>query len=102
VNHRQAQERAAIMRALAHPVRVLLVDALASGERCVCELNRVADVDQSRVSRHLSALRRAGIVSCRRDGMRVFYRLETPCILRAFSCAAQVVRSGRGRGGGVA
>jgi ArsR family transcriptional regulator len=94
----QAAARAEIMKALGHPVRVLIVEALTQGERCVCELNKVADVDQSGISRHLATLKRAGIVSDRREGMKVFYRLETPCILKAFECAVEVVRASMRRG----
>jgi ArsR family transcriptional regulator len=98
MNFTQASARADIMKALGHPVRVLIVEALTDGEKCVCELNRLADVDQSGFSRHLARLKRAGIVSDRRDGMKVFYRLETPCILKAFDCAVEVVRSHMRRG----
>jgi DNA-binding transcriptional ArsR family regulator len=93
VNYAQASIRAGIMKALAHPVRILIVEALAEGERCVCELNRLADIDQSNVSRHLAFLKQAGIVSDRREGMKVFYKLQTPCILRAFECAVEVAKA---------
>ena len=93
MNYQQAKIRADILKALAHPVRVLIVNALADGERCVCVLNELAAIDQSNISRHLASLKRAGIVSDRRDGMKVYYRLETPCILKAFECAVEVVRA---------
>jgi DNA-binding transcriptional ArsR family regulator len=93
VNYQQAKIRAEIMKALAHPVRVLLVSSLTEGEQCVCELNQLADIDQSGLSRHLAILKKAGIVSDRREGMKVFYRLETPCILKAFECAVDVVKA---------
>ena len=89
----QAEMRAGILRALAHPVRILIVHALAKSDRCVCELNTLADIDQSNISRHLAMLKRAGVVSDRREGMKVFYHLETPCILRAFDCAVEVVQA---------
>ena len=81
------------MKALAHPVRILLVNALTGNDQCVCVLNKLADIDQSGLSRHLAVLKKAGIVSDRREGMKVFYHLETPCILKAFECAVDVVRS---------
>src|SRR5664279_5424591 len=93
LNYAQARSRADILKALAHPVRVLMVDALTGGDRCVCELNKLADIDQSGFSRHLAMLKKAGIVSDRREGMKVFYHLETPCILRAIHCAFEVVKS---------
>jgi len=93
MNYAQAKIRAEIMKALAHPVRVLIVSALMDGDRCVCELNELAAIDQSNISRHLAVLKRAGIIADRRAGMRVFYHLSTPCILKAFECAATIVRA---------
>ncbi len=93
MNTAQARIRADILKALGHPVRVLLVHALTGGERCVCELQPLVDIDQSGLSRHLAILKRAGILSDRREGMKVFYRLETPCILKALDCAFEVVES---------
>ncbi len=93
MNYQQAKVRADILKALAHPVRILIVSALTDGDQCVCELNTLAEIDQSGLSRHLANLRKAGIVSDRREGMKVFYHLETPCILKAFECAVDVVRA---------
>ena len=93
MNYQQAKARADILKALAHPVRVMIVDALTSGGQCVCKLNELANIDQSNISRHLAILKKAGIVSDSRKGMNVFYHLETPCILRAFECAVEVVKA---------
>ncbi len=93
MNHTQARIRADILKALAHPVRVMIVDALTAGDRCGCEFNQLAGIDQSGISRHLAILKKAGILTDRREGMKVFYHLQTPCILRAFECAVEVVRS---------
>ena len=93
MNYQQAKVRADILKALAHPVRVLIVSALTDSDQCVCELNKLAEIDQSGLSRHLANLKRAGIVSDRREGMKVFYHLETPCILRAFDCAVDVIKA---------
>ncbi len=94
MNYAQARSRAEILKALAHPLRVLLVEALTGGDQCVCELNKLADIDQSGLSRHLALLKRAGVVSDRREGMKVFYHLETPCIMRALECAFEVAKAG--------
>ncbi|HEY9162097.1 MAG TPA: metalloregulator ArsR/SmtB family transcription factor [Desulfomonilia bacterium] len=87
----QAKIKAEILKALAHPVRIILVDALSRGDMCVCDMNTLVNVDQSNVSRHLAVLKKAGIVSERRDGMRVIHHLETPCILNAVGCAENVL-----------
>ena len=99
MNYEQAKTRADILKALAHPIRVLIVDALTHEDLCVCDLNELAKIDQSGMSRHLSMLKQAGIVTNRREGMKVFYHLQTPCILGAFECAVDVVRADAKRKG---
>lgn len=93
MNFEEARARADILKAMAHPIRVLLVQALSDGDQSVSQLVRLADVDPSGISRHLSQLKKAGILTDRRQGMKVIYHLQTPCILRAFDCAVEVVRT---------
>lgn len=69
---------AQVLKALGHPSRLFLVDRLARGERCVCELTALVGADVSTVSRHLAVLREAGIVLDDRRGAQVFYRLAAP------------------------
>jgi ArsR family transcriptional regulator len=87
------QARAKVMKALAHPTRLFIVDQLAEGERCVCELTEMIGADMSTVSKHLSVLRDAGIVSDDKRGLQVFYQLRVPCILNIFGCVEGVLRS---------
>jgi DNA-binding transcriptional ArsR family regulator len=84
------EARAAIMKALAHPSRLMMVDELSRGERCVCELTDLVGADMSTVSKHLSLLKDAGIVDCRKEGVQVFYRLKVPCVLHVFGCVEAV------------
>ena len=72
--------RAAVLKAMGHPARLLMLEALQAGERCVCELQRIVGSDISTVSRHLGVLRNAGLVADERRGHRLFYRLRLPCI----------------------
>jgi ArsR family transcriptional regulator len=91
-NYEQAKARADILKALAHPIRVLLLDALSRGDRCVNELNELADVDQSTISRHLAQLKEAGIVTERKEGSKVIHHLACPCMLQAFDCSVEVLK----------
>jgi DNA-binding transcriptional ArsR family regulator len=88
-----AAAKAAILKALAHPARIILVDALKRGDRCVGELCGLLEVDPSVVSRHLAQLKRAGIVSERREGVKVIHRLACPCILQALDCTVGVLKA---------
>lgn len=93
MNYQQAKLRADIMKALAHPLRVLMVNALTQEDRCVCELNQLANRNQSNISRHLGVLKKAGIITERRVRNKVFQHLQTPCILKAFDCAVEVIKA---------
>jgi DNA-binding transcriptional ArsR family regulator len=84
------EAKARMMKALAHPTRLFMVEELANGERCVCELRDMVGVDISTVSKHLALLKTVGIVADDKRGLQVFYRLETPCVLRFFDCVQQV------------
>ena len=90
---RRLTDRAEVIKALAHPTRLLFVEQLAAGERCVCELTDMADADVSTVSRHLGVLKNAGILSSERRGQKVFYRLRTPCVLGFFDCIEVLVNA---------
>lgn len=69
--------RAQIIKALAHPSRLLILDELfRQRERCVCELAKLVGADMSTVSRHLTVLRLAGLVAGEKRGLQVFYRLR--------------------------
>lgn len=94
------QLRATITKALAHPSRLLIIDELARGERCVCELTELVGADISTVSKHLSVLKRAGIVQDDKRGLQVFYRLRVPCILKFLDCVEAVIEEKK-RGGEV-
>jgi len=84
---------ARVLKALANPVRLQIVAELSRSERCLCELQPLFPKDKSTLSRHMAALRNVGIVGERRDGVRVFFRLQTPCVLDAFECAMGVIRA---------
>ncbi len=85
--------RAKVMKALAHPTRLFIVDQLAEGPRCVCELTDMIGADVSTVSRHLSVLRESGIVDDDKRGNQVFYSLRVPCVLNWYSCVAGVLEA---------
>lgn len=86
----QFKSQAAVFKALAHPGRLLMVDELSKGERCVCELAALVGSEMSTVSKHLSQLKQAGIVEDDKRGAQVFYRLKTPCVMNFFQCVASV------------
>lgn len=87
------RSRAKVFKALGHPTRLFLMEELGRGERCVCELRDMVHADISTVSKHLSLLKEAGVVSDRKEGLKVFYSLRIPCIMKFFDCLDEVERA---------
>ena len=87
------EARARIIKALAHPARLLMVDELAKAPACVCALRDLVGADLSTVSKHLAVLKNAGIVAAEKRGLQVFYRLRCPCVVDFFACAEKVLHT---------
>ncbi len=87
------EARAAILKALAHPTRLFIVDRLAQKRLCVAELTALIQADMSTVSKHLSLLKSVGIVEGHKQGTQVFYQLATPCVLDFFTCLESILQS---------
>ena len=87
------EARAKIIKAMAHPTRLFIVDELSRNERCVCELKDMIGADMSTVSRHLSVLKSVGIVQDEKRGIQVYYKLRMPCVLNFFQCVETVIKS---------
>lgn len=84
--------RATIMKAMAHPTRLFILDVLSRQEQCVCELTAMIGADTSTVSKHLSILKNAGIVRDEKRGTQVYYRLRCPCVLSFIACVEEVIQ----------
>ena len=65
-----------LLKALADPNRLQIIEALASGERCVCDLTSDLSLAQSKLSFHLKVLKQCGLLSDRHSGRWVYYRLQ--------------------------
>jgi len=88
------EARAKIIKALAHPTRLFIVDELArSGPRCVCELTEMVGADMSTVSKHLAVLKSAGLVQDAKRGSQVYYQLRVQCIVNFFTCVESVLQA---------
>ncbi len=84
-----------VLKALAHPARLWIVEQLDGGERCVCELVEGLGLDFSTVSKHLLVLKNAGIVADDKRGKQVFYALRCPCVLNFMHCVEAVLEKGK-------
>ncbi len=86
------EKQAEIVKAIAHPLRIAVVDFLKDGQQCVCDIAEHIGSKRSNVSRHLSVMVNAGVLEYRKEGLKVIYKLKTSCILDFFSCITACLR----------
>jgi ArsR family transcriptional regulator, arsenate/arsenite/antimonite-responsive transcriptional repressor len=93
ISFEEAEIRSRIIKAMAHPVRLMVIDELKEGEKSFFTLFSLFTLDKSTVSKHLSVLKEAGIVSSRKVGIDVIYKLEVPCVTDFFGCVTAVIEN---------
>lgn len=85
--------RAQVVKALAHPLRLQIIDLLSNQEEmCVCELVAALKCDQPTVSKHLNLMKGAGIIRSRKEGNKMLYQLCMPCAVNFLSCIDRVLQ----------
>ena len=87
-----AEAKARIFKALGHPVRLMVVEALERRPHCVCELVEMVPGTQATTSRHLDVLLKSGIVSRHKEGVKMIYELAMPCLLKTLPCVVEALR----------
>lgn len=86
------EKQAEIAKAIAHPLRIAIIDFLKEGEQCVCDIAEYVGAERSNISRHLSVMVKAGVLEYRKEGLKVIYKLKCVCILDFFSCVIKVIK----------
>ena len=84
LNNRQAdwESQAQMLRAIAHPVRLQILDALRDGPLCVNDVNALVSISQPQLSQHMAALRKLGIVACHINGPLRCYYVSRPTLVK--------------------
>jgi DNA-binding transcriptional ArsR family regulator len=83
--------KAELFKALAHPARIRALEVLVDGERSVGEMQPLVGIELSHLSQQLGVLRRAGLVSTRREGTSVFYAISNPAVPELLTAARRVL-----------
>ena len=86
-------EQANIFKALGHPSRLIMAEALTRGPLCVCDLHKQVGGDLSTVSRHLGVMKEAGIVEVEKRGTNVYYSLSLACLDTFLRCTGEVIKN---------
>ena len=93
ITFEEAEIRCRIIKAMSHPVRLMIVEVLREGESSFSKINELFESDKSTISKHLLVLKEAGIVSSKRSGADMIYKLEVPCITDFFGCVTAVIEN---------
>ncbi len=88
-----SEVKAELFKALAHPARVRVLEVLVDGERSVGDLQPLVGIESSHLSQQLGVLRRAGLVTTRREGSSVYYALRDPLVAELLAVAKQLLLS---------
>jgi len=91
--YKKLEARANILKAMAHPTRLFILEELAERKHNVGELTEKIGVDISTISKHLNVLKSEGIIHDERKGTSIFYHLSCPCVLNFYECVEGVIRS---------
>jgi len=86
MNNSEAECVAGVLKAVAHPVRLRIVELLAQGEMCVGDIVRELGEKQAVTSQHLNTMKDKGVLSSRRDGSKVCYRIENKNVIKVLDC----------------
>lgn len=92
---RRYELRAEMFKALAHPMRIYMLEKLRSRTWCVCELAAAVGIEKSVASKHLSQLKSAGLIQDEKHGTLVEYRLIAPCVLDMAKCTEGTILENR-------
>lgn len=81
------QKQAALLKLMAHPMRLQILDVLRSGDECVCHLSAALDKPQPYISQQLAILRNGGVIVDAREGTNIFYHLADAHVARVVEAA---------------
>lgn len=91
-DNKNYERKVEILKAMAHPVRLAILEKLKAGDMCACVIADMFESDRTTVSKHLAILKKAGLVDDIKEGRNIIYHLKMPCILDVMPCIEKVIR----------
>jgi DNA-binding transcriptional ArsR family regulator len=86
------EKQAQVVQAVAHPLRIAILDFLVDGPQCVCDIAEHIGSERSNVSRHLAVMLNAGLLEQRKEGLNMIYKVKTPCLFKFLSCVSGILK----------
>ena len=92
MEERVLEMKAEVLKALAQPTRLKILELLRNGERCICEIVPAINGEQSNISRHISLMQKSHLVTTRKDGVKVMVRVRDPKIFEILDSIGTVLK----------
>lgn len=93
MDKRLIEMKAGVLKALAQPTRLKILECLRKGERCICELVPAVNGEQSNISRHVSLMQKTHLVTTRKEGVRVMVRVSDPKVFEILDTVGAVLKN---------
>ncbi len=93
MEERVLELKAEILKALAQPTRLKILELLRNGERCICEIVPAINGEQSNISRHISLMQKSHLVTTRKDGVRVMVKVKDPRVFEVLDSISTILKS---------
>jgi len=86
MDYETAEHVAEVLKAVAHPVRLRIIELLEEGEKCVGDIVETLKIPQAAASQQLGLMKDKDVLQCRRDGTKAFYSIKNPNVIRLLHC----------------
>jgi DNA-binding transcriptional ArsR family regulator len=93
MEERVLQMKAEILKTLAQPTRLKILELLRNGEKCICEIVPAINGEQSNISRHISLMQKSHLVTTRKDGVRVMVKVKDPEIFTILDRVSRILKN---------
>lgn len=93
MDKRLIEMKVEVLKALAQPTRLKILECLRKGERCICELVPAVNGEQSNISRHVSLMQKSHLVTTRKEGVRVMVRVSDPKVFEILDTVGAVLKN---------
>jgi len=92
MNERILELKAEVLKTLAQPTRLKILELLRNGEKCICEIVPAIRGEQSNISRHISLMQKSNLVTTRKDGVKVMVKVKNPEIFNILDRVGRILK----------
>jgi DNA-binding transcriptional ArsR family regulator len=93
MEERLLELKAEVLKALAQPTRLKILELLRNGERCICEIVPAINGEQSNISKHISLMQKSHLITTRKDGVKVMVNVKDPRVFEILDKVTAILKN---------